>query len=148
MLLVSSCLIGLKTRYDGNTNLSERIRELVELGGAIPVCPEQLGGLATPRLSAEFRGGDGDDVLEGRARLVNTDDEDVTAYFLRGAEETLAIAKMVGARRAIFKERSPSCGCRQVWIDGKLAEGCGVTSALLKRNGIRVQSDEAWLSEE
>lgn len=148
MLLVSSCLIGLKTRYDGNTNLNESVRELVELGGAIPVCPEQLGGLPTPRLSAEFRGGDGDDVLQGRARLANTDGEDVTAYFLRGAEETLRIAKMVGARRAIFKERSPSCGCRQVWIDGELRDGCGVTSALLKRNGISVESDEEWLSED
>lgn len=148
MLLVSSCLIGLKTRYDGNSNLNERIRELVELGGAIPVCPEQLGGLSTPRLSAEFKGGDGDDVLEGRARLLNTNGEDVTAYFLRGAEETLAIAKMVGARRAIFKEKSPSCGCLRVWIEGELAGGCGVTSALLKRGGISVQSDEAWLPEE
>ncbi len=145
MILVSACLIGLCTRYDGERKLVEGIRELVARGEAIPVCPEQLGGLPTPRPPADFVGGDGAAVLRGAGRLLNDRGEDVTAQFVRGAEETLALATAAGAARAIFKERSPSCGCREVFIDGELRPGMGVAAALLTSHGIAVESEEDWL---
>ena len=145
MIIVSACLIGLHTRYDGDDNLVIAIRELVERGEAIPVCPEQLGGLPTPRPPADFVGGDGEAVLAGNARVVSESGDDATAQFVRGAEEALDLARAVGATRAILKERSPSCGCRSVTIDGELRPGMGVAAALLARNGISIESEEDWL---
>ncbi len=145
MIIVSACLVGLKTRYDGDDNLVESVRELVARGEAIPICPEQLGGLPTPRTPADFSGGDGRAVLDGAARIVDRDGNDVTEAFIRGAEESLSIARMTGATVAILKERSPSCGLRRVWIDGELVDGRGVTTALLERHGIRIESEEDWL---
>jgi uncharacterized protein YbbK (DUF523 family) len=111
----------------------------------IPVCPEQLGGLGTPREPMRIVGGTGLDVLNGKARVVNESSVDVTEKMLKGAEETLKIAKIFGAKRAIFKARSPSCGCGEI-RDGaspeKLIKGDGVTTALLKKNGILVMTEE------
>ncbi len=137
--------MGLKTRHDGDDNLIEGIRELVERGEAVPICPEQLGGLSTPRTAADFSGGDGEAVLDGIARIVDRNGNDVTDAFRRGAAESLSVARMTGATVAILKERSPSCGCRRVWIDGELADGKGVTAALLERHGVRIESEEEWL---
>ena len=145
MILVSACLIGLRTRYKGDDSLVAAIRGLVERGEAIPVCPEQLGGLPTPRTPACFAGGDGAAVLAGSARVVTESGDDVTAQFVRGAEETLALARTAGATRAILKDRSPSCGCRNVTLDGELRPGMGVAAALLARNGISIESEEDWL---
>jgi uncharacterized protein YbbK (DUF523 family) len=104
------------------------------------VCPEQLGGLATPRPAAHLEGGSGEDVLDGRARVVTAAGVDVTEQFVKGAEETVEIARLFGAGRAILKERSPSCGCFQVNRDGALQSGSGVTAALLRREGLIVES--------
>jgi len=145
MILVSACLVGLRTRYDGEAKLVESLRDLVARGEAIPVCPEQLGGLPTPRPPADLRDGGGEAVLEGSARLVSETGVDVTAQFMRGAEETLALARAAGVTRAILKERSPSCGRLRVTIDGALCPGMGVTAALLARNGITIESEEDWL---
>ncbi|MCK4510391.1 DUF523 domain-containing protein [bacterium] len=145
MIIVSACLVGLKTRYDGDDNLIEAIRELVARGEAIPICPEQLGGLPTPRTPADLSGGDGGAVLDGAASVVDRNGIDVTEAFRRGAEESLSVARMTGATLAILKERSPSCGLRRVWIDGELADGRGVTAALLERHGVRIESEEDWL---
>jgi uncharacterized protein YbbK (DUF523 family) len=123
----------------------ERVIELVRTGQAIPVCPEQLGGLPTPRTPAEIKGGTGADVLDGRAEVVNSKGDDVTGKFVRGAQEVLRIAQSVGATEAIMKARSPSCGCGEI-ADGtfseKLINGDGVTSALLKRNHIAIITEE------
>jgi uncharacterized protein YbbK (DUF523 family) len=145
LIIVSACLVGLKTRYDGDDNLIEAIRELVARGEAIPICPEQLGGLPTPRTPADLSGGDGGAVLDGAASVVDRNGIDVTEAFRRGAEESLSVARMTGATLAILKERSPSCGLRRVWIDGELADGRGVTAALLERHGVRIESEEDWL---
>ncbi len=145
MIIVSACLVGLRTRYKGDDNLVAAIRNLVERGEAIPVCPEQLGGLPTPRPPAYFAGGDGGAVLDGSARVVTESGGDVTAQFVRGAEEALELARAVGATRAILKDRSPSCGCRSVTLDGELCPGMGVAAALLARNGITIESEEDWL---
>lgn len=144
--IVSSCLTGIPCRYDQRHRLIKEIREMVEKGEAVPVCPEQLGGLPTPRNPAEIVGGDGADVLDGKARVVDCEGNDVTEQYLKGAYEALTIAKQVGAEEAILKEKSPSCG--SCWIyngtfQGIKRRGEGVTTALLRRHGFRVRSEES-----
>jgi uncharacterized protein YbbK (DUF523 family) len=145
MKLVSACLMGVHCRFDGKSSLDTDIQQLVIEGKAVPVCPEQIGGLSTPRLPAEIIGGTGEDVLDGKAKVVNIEGEDVTEAFIRGAKEVLRIAKTVGATEAILKERSPSCGSNVIYngtFQGIKQAGNGVTAALLKRNGIQVKSEE------
>ncbi len=111
MILVSGCLCGINCKYDGNNNLNEKILELLRQGKAIPVCPEQLGGQATPREAHEIVNGDGAMVLDGKCRVLGRDvRDDVTGEFIKGAEETLNIAKELKIDTAILKARSPSCG--------------------------------------
>lgn len=148
MILVSACLTGRRCRYDGGGfDQYPDIRRLVEEGRAIPVCPEELGGLPTPRVPAELVGGDGAMALRGTARLVTRDGTDVTAAFLEGAAATAALARTHGARMAILKARSPSCGCDGIY-DGshsnRLVPGMGVTAARLTAMGLAVHSEETW----
>jgi uncharacterized protein YbbK (DUF523 family) len=146
MKVVSACLMGCECRYDKKSNWHQEIEQLVKEGKAIPVCPEQLGGLPTPRNPAEIVGGDGFDVLDGKARVIDNQGNDVTQMFIDGAYQVLRIAQTVGATEAILKERSPSCGSRQIYngtFSKMKKEGVGVTAALLIRNGIRVQSEES-----
>ncbi|CCQ92377.1 conserved hypothetical protein [[Clostridium] ultunense Esp] len=150
MILVSACLAGLRTRYDGGDNLQEKVLQWVREGKAVLACPEQLGGLSTPRLPAEIVGGSGEDVLDGKARVMDMEGNDVTDAFLKGAEETLRIARMYGCKGAVLKESSPSCGSTLIY-DGTFSRhkipGQGVTAALLRRNGVEVFSEKD-LSEE
>jgi uncharacterized protein YbbK (DUF523 family) len=145
MILISSCMAGLATRYDGKDNYREEIARLLREGKAVLVCPEQLGGLPTPRPPAEIVGGNGADVLDGKAKVVTVEGVDVTGEFLRGAEQTLKTAQAAGARYAILKESSPSCGSTLIY-DGTYSKrkqpGFGVTAALLRRNGIEVYSED------
>lgn len=147
MKVISACLVGCQCRYDGDDNLIREFQEMVERGEAVFVCPEQLGGLSTPRPPAEIVGGTGEDVLAGRAKVITDGGEDVTHQFLKGAEQALQMAQLVGAKEAILKERSPSCGSALIYdgtfTAGKRA-GDGVTSALLKRHGIDVYSEETY----
>jgi uncharacterized protein YbbK (DUF523 family) len=109
------------------------------------VCPEQLGGCTTPRIAVEIHDGTGADVLEGRCKVTGKNGEDVTEKFLRGAAEVLRIAQLTGAKKAILKARSPSCGCGRIYdgtFSGKTREGNGVTAELLLRNGIEVMTEE------
>jgi uncharacterized protein YbbK (DUF523 family) len=145
MKLVSACLMGIHCRFDGESSLDIDVQKLVKEGKAVPVCPEQMGGLSTPRLPAEIVGGDGEDVLDGKAKVINIEGEDVTDAFIRGAEEALRVAKSVSATEAILKERSPSCGSCVIYdgtFSGKKQAGNGVTAALLQRNGIKVVTEE------
>ena len=145
MKIVSACLAGLNTRYNGKSKASAKIMVMLAAGDAVAVCPEQLGGLPTPRPPAEIKGGDGAKVLNKKARVYNCNGENVTKEFIRGARETLKIAKECGATEAVFAPRSPSCGCGKIYngsFTGKLRDGDGVTTALLKRNGIRVINEE------
>ena len=139
--IVSACLAGVKCRYDGGNCCSEEVMRWVRQGIAIPICPEQLGGLPTPRPCSEIVDGDGYDVLEGRARVCYCETgKDVTAEFIKGAQETLRLAQLVGATQAVLKQKSPSCGYGQIWCRGRLKEGNGVTAALLSKNGILVRT--------
>jgi len=146
VILVSGCLCGINCKYNGGNNLNEKVLELLKQGKAIPVCPEQLGGQATPRVAHEIIKGDGAKVLDGSCRVQGTDPEDdVTEEFIKGAYETLNVAKTVGANSAILKARSPSCGRGMIYdgtFSGKKIQGNGVTTELLLRNGIKVYTEE------
>lgn len=142
--IVSACLAGLECRYDGGHKENACIKKLVSSGKAIPVCPEQIGGLSIPRPPAEISGGTGVDVLNGRAKVINSKGKDVTSHFIKGAFQVLRLARMLDCRRAILKEKSPSCGSGKIYdgnFKGKLREGRGVTAALLEQEGIEVVSE-------
>jgi uncharacterized protein YbbK (DUF523 family) len=135
MLIVSACLAGVACRYDEESKTCEAVIRLVTEGQAIPVCPEQLGGLPTPRLPAEQLG----------HKVIRKDGVDVTDSFNRGAREALKIALLVGAKSAILKARSPSCGSGRIYdgsFTGKLIDGDGVFADLCKKNGIVVKTEE------
>ncbi len=144
-VLVSACLAGCRCRYDGAASPRAEIGGLVASGRAVLVCPEEDGGLGTPRPPAEIVGGDGHDVLAGRARVITDSGEDVTEAYLAGARKALAAARVSGATTAILKARSPSCGKGEIY-DGTFTRtsipGDGVTAALLRANDIEVVSDE------
>jgi uncharacterized protein YbbK (DUF523 family) len=144
MVLVSACLAGFNTRYDGTNCGHPEIIEMVVAGKAIPLCPEQLGGLPTPRTAIGFINGDGSDLMRGEkgARAIGLDGNDYSQNLLRGANEILRIAKMFHIKKAIFKEGSPSCGVFKVWVNSEKVEGCGVTTAILKKNGIIIEAME------
>ena len=141
-ILVSACLAGSRCRYDGTDRAQAEVVRLVEAGEAVPVCPEELGGLGTPRPPAGLSGGGGAEVLDGRARVITrAGARDVTRAYLEGARATLRLAREVGATRAILKQHSPSCGRGSAGAaDGTRIAADGVTAALLAREGIDVES--------
>ena len=146
MKLISACLLGIRCAWSGDDKYrNERAIELSKVETLIPVCPEQLGGLSTPRAPQEIQGGVGDDVLNGKCKVMNKDGKDVTREFVRGAEETLEIAKQLKVKEFIAKSESPSCGCGQIYdgtFSGRLIDGDGVTTALLISNRIRIIPEE------
>ena len=146
MKLISACLLGIRCAWSGDDRYrNERAIELSRVETLVPVCPEQLGGLPTPRAPQEIQGGSGEDVLNGKCKVMNRDGEDVTMQFIRGAEETLKIAKQVKGREFIAKSGSPSCGCGHIYdgsFSGSLIDGDGVASALLRRNGVKIMPEE------
>lgn len=144
-VLVSACLAGRRCRFDGSANPDDEVARLVAEGRAVLVCPEADGGLGTPRPPAEIVGGDGHDVLGGRARVITAAGDDVTDAYVRGAELALAAARRSGATSAILKARSPSCGTGEIYdgtFGGRPVTGDGVTSALLQRAGVQIETEE------
>lgn len=142
MYLVSSCLAGINCRYDGKNNLNKKVLDLVETGKAIPVCPEVLGGLDTPRDPSEIIVDE-----EGNRRVVTEKGKDLTVEFKLGAEKTLKIAKIVEAKKAILQQRSPSCGSKKIYdgtFSGTLVNGRGLTAELLIAEGIEVLTEAEW----
>ena len=137
-ILISACLLGLPCRYDGASKPKPWVEELARLHELIPVCPEQMGGLPTPRNPSERRGD----------RVVMNDGRDVTAEYHRGAACALRLYQLLGCKAAVLKERSPSCGCGAVYdgtFTGTLTAGDGVTAALLRAHGIRVLGESQVL---
>ena len=130
-ILVSACLLGVNCRYSGKGELCQELQKLMKEHHLIPVCPEQLGGLATPRTPAE----------RVKDRVVTQMGEDVTAQYEKGARETAGLAGLFGCRCAVLKERSPSCGNGRIY-DGtfsrQLVSGDGTAAALLKERGVRI----------
>jgi uncharacterized protein YbbK (DUF523 family) len=146
MKLISACLLGLRCAWSGDDRYrNNHVIELAKLETLIPVCPEQMGGLPTPRQPQEIQGGTGDNVLDNKCRVINKKGQDVTREFINGAEEILKIARQLNIKEFIAKSRSPSCGCGQVYdgtFSGKLIDGDGITTALLRRNGLKIISEE------
>jgi uncharacterized protein YbbK (DUF523 family) len=136
-------MAGVACRFDGRHCREESIVGLVREGRALPACPEQLGGLPTPRPPAEFRNGDGRKVLDGGAEVADQAGRIVTGHYLRGAIECARLAKTFGAAAAVLKDRSPSCGSRRVYVDGRLRGGRGVAAALLESEGLKLVSPAA-----
>lgn len=127
--LVSACLVGLCTRYDGKLKESGACIDTMQQSVWIPICPEQLGGLPTPREAADIHGGNGHDVLQGHAKVLTKSGIDVSAQFIKGAKQVLKIASQQQIQGAYLKARSPSCGVTAI---------IGVTAALLKEHGFHV----------
>ena len=146
MKLISACLLGIRCTWNGNDKYKNgRAIELSRVETLIPVCPEQLGGLPTPRAPQEIQDGTGEDVLNGKCKVLNRNGEDVTRKFIKGAEETLNIAQQLNIKEFIAKSRSPSCGWGQIYdgtFSGRLIDGDGVTTTLLKKNGVRIIPEE------
>lgn len=133
--LCSACLLGIKCRYDGGHKRNKKVIGLFKKEILIPVCPEQLGGLPTPREPAEQKG----------KRVYTKSGKDVTVNFKKGAREVLKIAKLFKIKEAILKQKSPSCGCGKIYdgaFSGKIIKGDGVATSLLKKNGIKIITEE------
>tara|TARA_B100001750_G_C15504182_1_gene599249 strand:- start:1304 stop:1753 length:450 start_codon:yes stop_codon:yes gene_type:complete len=137
VVLVSACLLGKKCRYDGSSNPSDQLSALTGDREVVAVCPEEMGGLGTPRLAACLDG-KAADIIAGKGQVVDCSGGDVTEAFLNGARKTTAITKTHHVTLAILKERSPSCGVYQVYEKGILVEGRGVTTEMLVRQGIPI----------
>lgn len=139
MKLVSACLLGINCKYNGKNNLNKKVLELSQKETLIPVCPEQLGGLETPRCPSEQR---------GKRVFMKVDEHavtEVTASFKKGAKEVLKIAELLGIKEAVLKQRSPSCGVGQIYdgnFSGTVIKGDGITTVLLKKHGIKVISED------
>ncbi len=137
-ILISACLIGLNCKYNGGNNENSKLVELMKEKDLIPICPEQLGGLKTPRASAE----------RTQEKVLTKEGIDVTKEYQKGAEEVLKLAKKLNIKKAILKSRSPSCGIDEIY-DGtfshNLVKGDGVTAELLKKNGIEVISSDKYI---
>ena len=142
-VLVSACLLGILTRYDGTTKSNQRVLDWLEREQLlpIPICPEQLAGLPTPRSKTRFTRGDGCAVVAGTGEVATFSGHPMNEPFLRGAAEALKIARLTGCRRALLKERSPSCGVHEIHRGEAIVTGTGVTTALLLDAGIAVMSE-------
>lgn len=137
-ILISACLIGLNCKYNGGNNENSKLVELMKEKDLVPICPEQLGGLKTPRVSAERK----------QEKVITKEGVDVTKEYQKGAEEALKLAKKLNIKKAILKSRSPSCGIDEIY-DGTfshtLIKRDGVTAELLKKNGIEVISSDRYV---
>lgn len=134
MVLISACLCGCNCKYNGKNNLNEKCLKILKEKKGIPVCPEQLGGLKTPRVPSEIK----------EEKVITKDLEDVTKNFVNGAKEALKLAKLVDCKIAILKDGSPSCGSNYIYdgsFTGNKVEGRGITAKLLEENGIKVISE-------
>jgi len=135
MKLCSACLLGINCRYDGKIIPNDEVIRLAKKEILIPVCPEQLGGLSTPRESAEQKG----------EKVITILGVDVTRNFIKGAEQVLILAQIYGIKEAILKQESPSCGCGRIYdgtFSNRLIQGDGVTTILLKKNKIKVITEQ------
>ena len=133
-ILISPCLVGDKTRYDGHGNYSPLVKELLEKYELVPFCSEVEGGLPTPRKPSERKG----------ERVINSEGKDVTKQYRSGAELALNICKYLDIKIAILKENSPACGVHKIHdgtFSGKLINGEGTTTELLRKNGVKVLSE-------
>ena len=134
-VIVSACLLGENCKYNGKNNKNDKVLEFIKDKQVIPICPEVFGGLSTPRVPSEIKAN----------TVVNKDDIDVTKYFIDGPNKTLSIAKKYNVKKAILKQKSPSCGYGKIYdgnFNGKIIDGYGITAKLLKENNIDIITEE------
>ncbi len=139
MMIISACLCGCDCKYNGKNNKNESCVELLKRGKAVLVCPEQLGGMTTPRVPSEILKND------GKISVISKEGKDVSKEFKKGAKEALKIAKLVDAKVAILKNGSPSCGSKNIYdgtFSGNKIKGEGITAKLFVENGIEVFSED------
>ncbi len=147
--IVSACLLGVQCRYNAEAREYTELTDLLKNYEVVPVCPEVDGGLPTPRPPAEIREGTGNDVINGRARIINCNGEDVTTEFIVGAQKTLKTVKRHSPCKIILKSRSPSCGSSMIYdgsFSGQLIAGDGATAALLKESGFEILDENQALT--
>lgn len=147
MYLISACLCGVNCKYSGGNNLNKDCMKLLENNEAILICPEQLGGLATPREPSEIRGNTYEIIQDKKGEIVTRSGKDVTNNFIKGAKEVLKIAKESGIKAAILKDGSPSCGSRYIYdgtFSGNKIKGEGITCKMLREEGIDIISDKEY----
>jgi|SRR5690554_1513527 len=145
MILVSACLLGENVRYDGGNSHNEELLEVLKGREIVPICPEVAGDLPVPRPPSEIVGGDGKDVLAGRAGVMSVEGEDLTAAFIKGARKVLEGLDRQEVEFAILKAKSPSCGVDRIYdgqFKGQLRQGPGVTAAYFMNMGIEVYTEE------
>lgn len=148
-ILISACLLGINCRYDGTAKETPGLKALLQDFRVVPFCPELLGGLIAPRPPAEIRAGDGAGVLSGLARVYNQNGQDLTTEFIRGARATLDLVKLNQPCLVVAKANSPSCGAGKIYdgsFTGRLKNGDGVTTALLRQAGFMVYSETDLLT--
>ncbi|WP_105614459.1 DUF523 domain-containing protein [Vallitalea okinawensis] len=142
MIIVSACLAGVCCRYDGKATEIPAIKKLVDDSQAVIVCPEELGGLSTPRLKSERIM-----AADGEFKVVNEEGEDVTSYFIEGAEKVLEIAQEIEAEFILLKSKSPSCGSHRIYdgtFTGRLIDGQGVCAQILREAGYKVMNEKEF----
>lgn len=142
MILVSACLLGIDCKYNGSNNKNENVLKYLEGKEYVIACPEQLGGLTTPRNPSEIVKIGENEIND--YKLLSNEGKDVSESFIKGAKETLKIAKIFNCTEAILKEGSPSCGSSFIYdgsFTGKKICGQGVTTDLLRKNNIKVISE-------
>ena len=145
MILVSACLVGENCRYNGKAKPNQAVLEYLKGKQYIAICPECEANLPIPRLPCEILGGEGQDVLEGKAKILNRAGTDLTREFMDGAEKILATVKDNAIDTAILKEGSPSCGVHRIHtgnFDRKTKKGMGLCARLLHNHGIDVFSEK------
>ena len=144
MYLISACLCGVNCKYNGLNNYNEICDKLFTSGKAILVCPEQLGGLPTPRIPSEIIGESSNILNNNNGSVIDKNGNDVTPQFVKGAKETLQIAKKLNIKKAILKDGSPSCGVNYIYngnFNGSKIKGMGITAQLLKESSIDIISE-------
>lgn len=148
MYLISACLAGHPVRYDSKSYHYEQIQRLIQQGKVITACPELLGGLSCPRLPAEIQNGNGADVLNGTAQVIDAVGQDVSQAFIQGAYRTLELAQLHHIQTVVLKENSPSCGRHWIYdgsFNAQKIKGMGVTATLLLQHGFQVISENQFL---
>ena len=144
MYLISACLCGVNCKYNGLNNYNEICDKLFTSGKAILVCPEQLGGLPTPRIPSEIIGESSNILNNNNGSVIDKNGNYVTPQFVKGAKETLQIAKKLNIKKAILKDGSPSCGVNYIYngnFNGSKIKGMGLTAQLLKESSIDIISE-------
>ncbi len=144
-IMVSACLLGIKCTYNCEIRKSEEVVKLAQRKILIPFCPEQLGGMKTPRVGMSIVEGSGEDVLDLETKVLNEENKDITSHFLMGAEESMKYVTLFKVKTAIMRDKSPSCGVyhiynRKIGEEKYLVSGRGVSTAQLKRHGLKIIS--------